>query len=134
VTESSRSGIAHTLERYAWAYDKNGSDGIGECFTSDAHVFFPRVGLKIGREEVAAELRRRRSTHPVEMPWHVISNAYITDAAPQQATVKSRYAFFLQPPDGIAQFVSVGWYDDVFVVDGGLWRIKHRRVLRPHDR
>lgn len=133
MTEASRSGIAHTLQRYAWVYDKNGSAGIAECFTSDARVFFPRVGLKVGRDEVAAELRRRRSTHPIDVPWHVISNVYVTDETPQRASVNSRYVFYLQRSDGTAQFMSFGWYDDVFVVDDGLWRIKHRRVLQPHE-
>jgi 3-phenylpropionate/cinnamic acid dioxygenase small subunit len=128
-----RSGIENTLYRYAWAYDMNEA-GIGECFTSDAEVEFRDSGWKLGRDAVAAEMTRRREKYSDgSIPWHVISNIYITDPTDDSATVRSWYTFFVCAADGSQGFRSVGWYDDVFAVEAGVWRVRRRRVLMPHD-
>lgn len=129
-----RSSIENTLYRYAWTYDMNELDGIAECFTTDAEVEFRDSGVKVGRAAVAAEMSRRRGKYDDgSIPWHVISNIYITDETADQATVRSWYTFFIQGPDGTQRFASVGWYDDVFALEDGEWRVKRRRVLLPHD-
>jgi 3-phenylpropionate/cinnamic acid dioxygenase small subunit len=130
-----RSSIENTLYRYAWTYDMNELDGIAECFTTDAEVEFRDSGLKVGRDAVAAEMRRRREKYDDgSIPWHVISNVYITDATGTEAKVRSWYTFFVQAPDGVQRFSGVGWYDDTFALQDGEWRVKRRRVLQPHDR
>ena len=129
-----RSGIENTLYRYAWTYDRGELDGIAECFTTDAEVEFRDSGVKIGRAAVAAEMRRRREKYDDgSIPWHVITNVYITDETEVEATVRSWYTFFVQAPDGTQRFTSVGWYDDVFALEDGAWRVKRRRVLLPQD-
>ena len=129
-----RSSIENTLYRYAWTYDMNELDGIAECFTTDAEVEFRDSGLKVGRDAVAAEMRRRRGKYDDgSIPWHVISNIYITDATGIEAKVRSWYTFFVQAPDGAQRFSGVGWYDDTFALEDGEWRVKRRRVLLPHD-
>jgi 3-phenylpropionate/cinnamic acid dioxygenase small subunit len=130
-----RSAIENTLYRYAWTYDMDELDGIAECFTTDAEVEFRDSGVKVGRDAVAAEMRRRREKYDDgSIPWHVITNLYITDESEHQATVRSWYTFFIQAPDGAQRFASIGWYDDVFALEDGAWRIKRRRVLLPQDR
>jgi SnoaL-like domain len=130
-----RSGIENTLYRYAWTYDMNELDGIGDCFTTDAEVKFRDSGLKVGRDAVAAEMQRRREKYSDgSIPWHVISNVYITDVKGDEATVRSWYTFFVRSPGGEQHFTTVGWYDDVFALEDAVWRIKRRRVLLPHDR
>jgi 3-phenylpropionate/cinnamic acid dioxygenase small subunit len=130
-----RSSIENTLYRYAWTYDMDELDGIAECFTTDAQVEFRDTGLKVGRDAVAAEMRRRRGKYDDgSIPWHVISNIYITDATSTEAKVRSWYTFFVQAPDGAQRFSGVGWYDDTFALQDGEWRVKRRRVLQPHDR
>jgi 3-phenylpropionate/cinnamic acid dioxygenase small subunit len=130
-----RSSIENTLYRYAWTYDMNELDGIAECFTTDAEVEFRDSGLKVGRDAVAAEMRRRREKYADGgIPWHVISNIFITDETDSEAKVRSWYTFFVQSAEGEQRFSGVGWYDDVFGLEDGVWRIKRRRVLLPHDR
>ena len=131
-----RSGIENTLARYSWSYDMNEFDAIGECFTRDAEVDFgPNDVVRSGRGNVVAELRSHRVEHTGDdIPWHVITNVYITDETTERATVRSWWTFFVQSTDGSQAFRKVGWYDDVFVLEDGAWRIKHRRVLYPHGR
>jgi hypothetical protein len=129
-----RSGIENTLYRYAWAYDMNELDQIAGCFTAESEVEFRDSGLKVGRDEVAAEMRRRRGKYgDGTIPWHVISNVYITDATETAARVRSWYTFFTQSPDGSRELTSIGWYDDHFALEEGRWRIRRRRVLLPQD-
>jgi 3-phenylpropionate/cinnamic acid dioxygenase small subunit len=130
-----RASIENTLYRYAWTYDMNELEGIAECFASDAEVEFRDSGLKTGRDEVAGEMRRRRGKYADgSIPWHVISNVFITEATGERARVRSWYTFFICPPDGGQRLASVGWYDDVFALEDGVWRIWRRRVLLPQDR
>lgn len=128
-----RSGIENTLYRYAWAYDTGEMDLIDECFATDAEVEFMDSGLKVGRAEVVAEMHHRREKYADgSVPWHVISNVWITEDTDDRATVRSWYTFFVQASDGSQRFASVGWYDDTFALEDGAWRIRTRRVLLPH--
>jgi hypothetical protein len=130
-----RLGIENTLYRYAWMYDMDEMADIAECFTVDAEVEFRDSGRKVGREAVAAEMRRRRGKYgDGTIPWHVITNVYITDATDRTARVRSWYTFFTQSPDGTRTLSSIGWYDDHFALQDGEWRIDRRRILLPQDR
>jgi hypothetical protein len=131
-----RSGIENTLFRFAWAYDMNELDGLAECVTTDAEVEFRDSGLKVGRDAVAAEMRRRRERYDADgtTPWHVISNVYIAHQTDREATVRSRFTFFVHSPAGGHQLAGIGWYDDTFALQDGVWRLKRRRMLPPHDR
>jgi 3-hydroxyisobutyrate dehydrogenase-like beta-hydroxyacid dehydrogenase len=135
AVDSIRSGIENTLYRYAWCYDMDELDGIAECFSTDAEVEFRDSGLKLGRAAVAAEMSRRRGKYDDGgIPWHVISNIYITDAPNGHKRARSWYTFFVQGVDGVQRFASVGWYDDEFRLEDGVWRVHRRRILSPQDR
>jgi 3-phenylpropionate/cinnamic acid dioxygenase small subunit len=132
---SVRSDIENVLYRYAWSYDMDELDRMGECFTEDAEVSFG-TGLQVGRAAVVQELARRRDKYRPEqqVPWHVISNVLIEDQSERQATVKSFFTFFVKPATGPAAFSSIGYYDDTFVYDGAAWRISRRRVMSAGER
>jgi 3-phenylpropionate/cinnamic acid dioxygenase small subunit len=133
--DDKRSEIENTLYRYAWTYDMDELDGIAECFTTDARVEFRDTGLKVGRDAVADEMRRRRGKHTDgSIPWHVISNIYITDVDDHRTRVRSWYTFFIRDADGTQRFASIGWYDDEFMLEDGAWRVHRRRILSPQDR
>lgn len=129
-----RPEIENTLYRYAWTFGMDQLDEIGQCFTEDAEVEFS-TGLEVGRDAVVAELRRRRGLHaPETMPWNVISNVYIHQESREEAVVTSWWTFFVHAPEQPPALTNIGCYDDVFVNDGGTWRIKHRRVLAADGR
>jgi hypothetical protein len=124
-----RSGIENALYRYAWTYDLN-EQGIGECFTPDAEVGFADTGLITGRAAVAAEMARRRSGYPPGVtPWHLISNIYIARQTDLEADVKSFYTFMVVKPGEPLTVRSVGYYDDRFRCDDGVWRIWRRSIV-----
>ena len=125
-----RSGIENTLYLYAWAYDMDELDRMGKVFATDAEVEFQDSGLKVGREAVVTEMRRRREKYlDGSIPWHVISNILIENETASKADVKSFWTFYVKSPDGgSTSFKSIGYYDDVFVLEDGVWRVHRRRV------
>ena len=129
-----RSDIENVLYWYAWAYDMDELNTIGDCFAEDAEVAFG-TGVQYGREAVVAELTRRRGLYEKgTTPWHVISNVMIVEETDLEAVVTSFYTFFVKPAGEPAQFTSIGYYDDRFVNDKGIWRIQWRRVLGAGER
>lgn len=125
-----RGQVENVLSRYAWAYDMNELDELEECFAAGAECTFRGSGLKVGRQAVVAELRLRRAGYPAgTTPWHVITNVRVDDPRDGEAVVRSSFTFFRQDPGSAPLLVGIGWYDDVFVTEGGAWRVK-RRVIR----
>ncbi len=131
-----RTMIANTLSRYAWAYDWDELEMIGGCFCRDAEVIF-NTGVRNGRDDVVAEMELRRSVYRPkgDTPWHVISNVFVRPVSATEATVASWYSFGVRPREGqMTEFQSFGWYDDLFVLEEGDWRVLKRRILRAGDR
>jgi SnoaL-like domain len=127
--------IQATLYRFAWGYDMGDLGDIDQCFTSDARCEFRDTGLKVGRESIVAEFRRRRAAYAGNVvPWHVITNVFVTDLDEQSAHVRSWFTFFLQEEQGVQRFSNFGWYDDLFAREDGSWRIAERRILSPQAR
>jgi 3-phenylpropionate/cinnamic acid dioxygenase small subunit len=133
---NARSGIENTLYHYAWGYDNDEVDSMWQCYTTDVEVTFGDTGLKVGRDAVVEEMARRRSLYRPNgsLPWHVITNVYITDETATEASVKSFWTFFVKEAGGQPTFKSIGYYDDEFAVEDGVWRIKRRRVLGAGER
>lgn len=130
--------ISNNLNRYAWAFDWDELDLMGDCFAREARVQFPApTGLKVGREAVVAELERRRSLSRPQgaLPWHIITNVFVRPQTPTTAIVASWWSFGVKPKDGpLAGLTSFGWYDDTFVLEDNDWRVATRRVLMAGER
>jgi hypothetical protein len=127
---SARAQIENNFAHYAWAYDMDQLDSIGDCFTEDAEVVF-RSGLKVGRPALLEEFERMRQVFRADdvVPWHVISSVRILDETEAEATVTAFYTFFTKPVDGQFTPSVIGYYDDRFVNAGGTWRVERRRVV-----
>jgi 3-phenylpropionate/cinnamic acid dioxygenase small subunit len=83
----------------------------------------------VGREAVATEMARRRQVSRYQdgsQPWHVITNVYIAEQNEREATVHTWWTFYVVSPDGKPDFVSIGYYEDVFSNNGDKWRIRLR--------
>lgn len=128
----SRGQIENTLALYAWTFDMDELDRIGECFTADAEVTF-RTGLRVGRDAVVAELERIREPFRRDalLPWHTMTNVLVTARTDQAAEVTSFGTVFTQPlvGEGVRPTPHrLAFYEDRFVLDDGVWRIARRTV------
>lgn len=123
--------ISNVLGRYAWTYDMDRLDLLGECFARDAIVEFGDTGFKSGREAVVAELSRRREKYRPsgDIPWHVITNIFVQPEMEKSARVQSWYSFGTMTRGSPMTLDKFGRYEDVFMLEDGVWRIARRRVL-----
>jgi len=124
-----RSSIENTLNRCAYCYDVGPLEGIGDCFAIDAQMTFVDASPIAGREALAAEMARRRHVPRYQdgsRPWHVLTNIYIAQQTEREATVYTSWMFFIVNPDGKANPISIGYYDDTFTSDGHTWLIQRR--------
>jgi hypothetical protein len=126
---SARPGIENTLARYCWAFHVDDVPFMGECFHADAQVTFPK-GPRRGREAVLAELDRirdgfrRDATRPV-----IVTNVFITREDDREAEAHTCFLVSVRDEAGEARPYRAGYYDDVFVLDRGVWTIARRTVL-----
>jgi 3-phenylpropionate/cinnamic acid dioxygenase small subunit len=124
-----RGQITDVLNRYAWAYDENELDTIGDCFTADG-VFSMRIaggdliGPFEGREGILG-LMKGALEQQTDQRRHVTTNVFLESESEDAATVVS-YLTLLAVADGRLDVLSCGWYRDQFVLDGDRWRIRDR--------
>jgi hypothetical protein len=127
---SVRSGIENTLALYAWAYDMDELERMDDCFTDDAEVWFGPERC-VARSELIAEFDRLRAARRARgmLPLHVMSNLYISECTADHAVARSCFTVLERPTLGGAVAVSsMGYYDDRFRLENGVWRVSHRRV------
>jgi 3-phenylpropionate/cinnamic acid dioxygenase small subunit len=132
----SRAQIENMLARYAGAFDTNDLDGLRDCFTPDAEFEVSGgAGVAVGRDAVVSELARLRARHEpgATTPWHLISTLSIVSTGADTVSARSRFMLVVSERDGPPALVSVGWYSDEIVNSDGAWRLRRRRVLRPHE-
>jgi len=125
-----RDEIENLYALYAWAFDMDQLELIADMFTDDAKVEFSD-GQAEGREEVLADMEKRRATFRGGnlIPWHLMTNLHIVKATEREATVRCFYTFFVKQPSGSIEPNRIGYYQDVFVEEAGVWRIHRRRIV-----
>ena len=130
-----RAQIENMLARYAWAFDTNDLDALRDCFTADAEFEVSGGGVTIGRDAVVAELARLRARHEpgTSTPWHLVSTLWIVSTGADSVSAQSKFMLAVSERDGPPALVGVGWYRDEIVKFDGAWRLRRRRVLRPHE-
>jgi hypothetical protein len=129
---SARSGIENTLSRYSWSFARGDFEQLESCFAAEADVVFPDKHHATGRPAVMEKLRSlsEKFTGSEAMGWIVIANLLILEETADEARTIAFYTSFSGVP-GTPAVSSVGWYDDVFALEDGSWRIK-QRVVRPN--
>lgn len=127
--DDARSAIENVVNAYGYAFDFGDFEMLDDCFTPDAEASFAGTGDFHGRAAIVAELRRRREQplfNEGAQPYHLFSNTLILSSDGREAKVHSCWVFYLINANQAPQLFTVGDYDDVFVKDGGRWRIRHR--------
>ena len=129
---TARPHIENTLYRFGWMFAMSETEGLGACFTADAEVDFEGKGTTTGRDAVVAELTRRRSKYGPQgtMMWHLLTNVFIVDESDAEASVRTFFTAFVSGGNPPPTVQSIGYYDDLFALDDGMWRIRRRRVVR----
>lgn len=130
---SARSGIENTLYRLAWGTDRRDIEYIKSAYAADARWTREAAPGKEklvldGRDAIAAHLESAWAKTQQPNSKHAITNILIERETEDRAEVRS-YKTVVRIDEGVPVVASSGWYDDVFVNEGGTWLIKERILL-----
>ena len=122
-----RCEVDQLLSRYAWLVDHDDFAHLGEVFTDDATFAVLVAGVEVmrwsGRTAIVEGIRTARTdTDRV----HLMTNLLIVDDDSEAISSTSRLVALLAPPEGAAQIVNTGIYEDVIVRNAGVLRFRSR--------
>lgn len=123
-----RFAVQDLFIRYATALDSGDVDGVVNCFTQDASLESPVVGVKTGIAEIRAFAERFSAFQASGAQLrHVLSNFAIdVDGDTARATC---YLVNILTRDGQTQMGPPGRYDCSLVRENGAWLFRHRLVV-----
>lgn len=125
--------ISNALGLYCNAFDMEQFDLLDTLLSPDVEIHWPNAVVQ-GLAAVRADIEQRRGRYrPGQMPWHLVQNIALYAATETSTSVATRYSFGLMEREtqGLVHF---GWYDDDYVLDNGMWRLRRRRMLTVFDR
>lgn len=127
-----RFGINDLFVRYACALDAGDAETVTDCFTDDATLVSPAIGVHTGKEAIAAFAQRfARFQSGGSQLRHVISNLMM-DVRGDRAHATCYLTVFLTK-DGSSRLLAPGRYDCELCKIDGAWRFQRRVVLHDHD-
>lgn len=122
--------IKRLKHRYWRAIDRHLDDEIGDVFATDATCEYLNYGTIMGRTAIVEFFRT--SVYPTyEMMVHHGSNAEIDFTGNGAATGRWSYEAWMLAREPRVGFWHAGFYDDLYVVEDGEWRIRH--TIGHHD-
>ena len=136
MTNDGRS-IEQTLTRLAWGTDKRDLEYIKDSYTADARWIRRRrdgsEDVLDGREAIVAHLEASWAKNPPKgVSKHVVTNVLIEDTGDGEAQVSS-YKTGFRVESAKPVLASIATYDDVFVNEDGVWRIRERTLTPEGD-
>jgi uncharacterized protein (TIGR02246 family) len=129
-----RLAIVDLFVRYANALDAGEVETVVDCFTSDATLESPVIGIIAGTEAIRAFAERFAAQRAGGTQFrHMVTNiAAEIDPGGEQARA-SAYLLVLITRDGKSRRLPPGRYECDLVKSRGEWRFRRRVVFHDHD-
>lgn len=127
---SARAAIENTINKYAYLFDEDMAERIGECFSVQGQ-FVLGAGALTGREAISADMvEKRNAPHYRDgtRPVHVNTNTVVIEETNSEAKSFTYWTLYRISPDGEPKLSMMGVYRDDFVKEGDQWLIKQRRA------
>ena len=123
-----RERVRDTLARYNWSGDAGRLDDLADTFCADGVLEIRGFEPLRGRSEILAFLGGVTSNVAVSadvkpIVRHNVANVLFSELTRDQAQVSCYFTVVTH-----IGLDHVGRYRDTFVPDGGIWRIRHRKV------
>lgn len=123
--------VLDTLYEYTLAVDECDPDILADCFTEDAVIDtvvadgtpVPRL---VGRAGIVEFIRAGRERQH-DRRRHLVTNPRVVQDGDNSAVVHS-YLLIAVTVEGQVRINCTGTYRTEFVLDGGRWRIKAKRI------
>ena len=127
-----RLAISDLFVRYATALDRGDVETVVDCFTADAALESPVIGVIVGHDAIRAFAGRFAAQRAGGTQFrHMVTNiAAEIDGDKADATA---YLFVLITHDGKSRSLPPGRYECEAVKQGNTWRFSRRVVFHDHD-
>jgi uncharacterized protein (TIGR02246 family) len=129
-----RMAISDLFVRYATALDRGDVEKVVACFTDDAALESPVIGVIAGHVAIRAFAARFAAQRAGGVQFrHMITNI-ATEIEPGGNRARATaYLLVLITKDGKSRRLPPGRYECETVREGGAWRFSRRAVLHDHD-
>ena len=129
-----RLAINDLFVRYTNALDAGEVETVVNCFTSDATLESPVIGVIAGREAIRAFAERFAAQLAGGQQFrHMITNIAAEIAAAGNRARASAYLLVFITQGGKSRRLPPGRYECDLVKEGGAWRFSRRVVFHDHD-
>lgn len=123
--------VSNLLSKYAWGYDSNQLNLLGECFTEDASLTMKLadgsiVGPFVGRTAIVNLMSESMGTQS-DQRRHVTTNLFIESTGAESLHVISTLTLF-GSESGQTSLLCTGVNDDLLVRVEGDWLIQSRTL------
>jgi uncharacterized protein (TIGR02246 family) len=129
-----RLAINDLFVRYTTALDAGDVETVVDCFTSDAALESPVIGVIAGREAIRAFASRFAAQRAGGTQFrHMVTNIAAEISTGGDRARASSYLLVLITRDGKSRQLPPGRYECELVRQGGKWRFSRRVVFHDHD-
>ncbi len=129
-----RLAIHDLFVRYTTALDAGDVETVVDCFTEDAALESPVIGIIAGRDAIRAFAERFAAQRAAGVQFrHMITNIAAEVEPGGDRARASAYLLVLITQDGKSRSLSPGRYECQVVKKGAAWRFSRRVVFHDHD-
>jgi len=126
--------IQDLFVRYATALDDGDVETVVGCFTADARLESPAIGVIQGTEAIRAFAGRFRALRAGGTQFrHMITNLAAELHAGRSRARATAYLLVMISRDGAHRSLPPGRYECDLVNEDGIWLFARRVVLHDHD-
>jgi uncharacterized protein (TIGR02246 family) len=129
-----RLAIGDLFVRYTTALDAGEVETVVDCFTADAALESPVIGVIAGHDAIRAFAGRFAAQRAAGTQFrHLVTNIAADIEAGGDRARASAYLLVLITRDGQSRPLPPGRYECDLVKEGGQWRFSRRVVFHDHD-
>src|SRR5690242_18524717 len=124
-----RLAISDLFVRYATALDRGDVETVVDCFTADAQLESPVIGVIAGHDAIRAFAGRFAAQRAAGTQFrHMVTNIAAEISAEGNRARASAYLLVLITRDGQSRRLPPGRYECEAVKEAGAWRFQRRVV------
>ncbi len=127
-----RLAIHDLFVRYTTALDQGDVETVVDCFTDDAALESPVIGVIAGRKAIRTFAGRFAAQRAGGTQFRHTNIAAEIEAGANRARA-SAYLLVLITQDGKSRMLPPGRYECEVVKQGGGWRFQRRVIFHDHD-
>jgi ketosteroid isomerase-like protein len=129
-----RLAIGELFVRYTTALDAGEVETVVDCFTADAALESPVIGVIAGTDAIRAFAGRFAAQLAAGTQFrHMVTNIAAEIEAGGDRAQATAYLLVLITHDGKSRRLPPGRYECELVKEGGAWRFSRRIVFHDHD-